>query len=215
MKTRTILLPALLLAAVVTPARADVMLYAHRADAVHVNVYRPMAGQANHETSDPEVSMFFGKLDVLIDPNEEGYPEEGGCIDIFHDNVIDAGCGTLTFEADGIMDTTRIRGTIETTAYQYYSETVEFIEIGPSQIVVDLTVKGTGEIELSPFSNYAVGVCGLPPDTRGVFVDARPELQRDAAMSGTLESLAAGAVDVTKLPALLVQASNVATGACV
>lgn len=211
MKKRLVLIPALLLLAVVPARSQDVMLYAVGADAVHVNVFRPLGGVAS---SAPEVSMFFGKLEVYADPNQWWYPEEGGCVDIFHNGVIDYGCGEFVVQADGVMGVTTVSGVLDTTAYAYDPDT-GFEEIGPSQITVDLTVTGDGPVEVSPYTNYAVGVCGLPPDTRGVFADGRPELQRSAAMTGTLESQHAGSVDVQTLPTLLVKAFNVAVGACV
>jgi hypothetical protein len=158
--------------------------------------------------------MFFGTLDILVDPQGWGSPEEGGCVDIFNAGVIDAGCGALDVEPDGVMGVTTVRGTIDTTAYSYDPD-LGFEEIGPSQIAIDIVVTGTGQIERSPHTNYGVGVCGLPPETRGAFVDAIPELQRDSTMTGTLTSVAAGAIDVATLPSLLVQAYGVSVGACV
>lgn len=212
MKTRALILPALLIVAALTPARAEVLLYAQRLDAVHVNVFRPLGARAT-ETTGPEVSMYFGKLDVLADPNGWGYPEEGGCVDIFNAGRLDSGCGTLRVRADGVMGVTEVEGTIQSTGYSYDPDN-GFQELGPSQIEVDLVVTGTGAIELSPFTTYAVGVCGLPPDTQGVFVDGRPELQREASMSGSLVSATVGAIDPGTLPSLLVQASQLLVGAC-
>lgn len=213
MKLRVPVTLVLLSAAALAPVSAqDVALYAHRIDAVHVNVFRPLDGAAL-QTDGPEVSMAFGRLDVLVDPNEEGYPGEGGCIDIFNDGIVDSGCGPLTVEPDGVLGATRVHGTLETTAYRYDSET-GFEHLGPSQIEVDLVATGEGVIEPSPYTNYAVGVCGLPPETRGVFVDGRPELQRGATLTGTLSSAYAGEVDPTPLPTLLVQAFTVIAGVC-
>lgn len=159
--------------------------------------------------------MFFGQMEILADTDGYGYPEEGGCVDIYIPPVIDGGCGELTFETDGLMGTTHIQGTIETFAYRFIPDPFAFEEIGPSQITIDLVVTGEGLVELSPYTQYAAGVCGLPPDTRGVFVDVTPELQRDGTMTGLLTSQEAGAVDPTAFQPLLVQASRVSAGACV
>lgn len=176
-----------------------------RTHAIHVNVFRPLSLQARLEAlasravaadTNVELSMFVGKTEALVDPEGYVYPEEGGCIDILVGSIIDAGCGALTVTVDDALGTTRVVGTIETTAYEYIPDPFEFREIGPSSIAIDVTFAATGALEPSPYSSVAAGVCGLPPETKGVFLDARPEVRRSAPGTGSLVSSSAGPVNI-------------------
>lgn len=214
-----------------TPADADpyVAASAQHLHAVHLNVYRPLgasahdrlAGLLEHRTSaddnDPavELSMNIGKLEVILDTEGNAQPEEGGCIDIIVGSVIDTGCGPLAIFADRQSGTTHVVGEIASTEYEYIADPFSFTEIGPSTISVDLDFVGTGPVERSPYGWSAVGVCGLPPETRGVFVDVTEELTRAATADGELISAAAGPVDVSTFAPSLIDAFGVRAGACV
>lgn len=209
-----------------TPSTADpsAAVYAQRLHAVHVNVFRPLGSglearlsplvERLEDGTETELSMNLASLEVLVDTAGSGVPEQGGCIDIIRGSVIDTGCGPLTIVADQAMGTTRVTGEIASTEYEYIPDPFAFNEIGPSTITVDLTFTGAGPISPSPYGWTAAGVCGLPPETRGVFVDVSQEFTRQATGAGTLHSAAAGNVDIGAYAPALVEATGVAAGAC-
>lgn len=192
-------------------------LESQRLHAIHVNVFRPLdAPTLRSEALTPstvdqaegtaELSMFVGELEAIVDPSGVVTPEEGGCVSILVGQVIDEGCGALTVDRDDVAGTTRVSGVLETTAYEYIPDPFSFEELGPSSITVDLVFRAGEVAQPSPYTSWAAGFCGWPPETKAVFVDARPELQRVAPGAGTLRSAAAGPIDIGQVEPLMVDA---------
>jgi hypothetical protein len=212
---------AVSLVAAVAPAGADpyVAYYAGHLHVVQMGVYEPSSGQSARASSQSasavEVSMSFTTGEVLAnsDPSNE-VPETGGCVDLFLDNVLDSGCGALTVTPDGVMQTTRVQGDIASTAYDYVPDPFSFTERGPSTIHIDLTFTGTGDIVRGRRDPVLVGVCGLPPDTRGAFLIADAELRRTAGAAGSMVSDTIGPVDAASLTPTMIDVRYASGGAC-
>lgn len=159
-----------------------------------------------------EVRILGADGQTLVDPNGELSDEDGGCIEIFANNMLDFACGDLGIAARPALIGATMRAQVASTLYAYDPETVSFTEIGPSTIDLDLTLTGEGAPRVEEPGN-AVGVCGLPPDTRGAFVIGNQAVERAAIATGSLTS-AIGAVDPSTLNVALHEFVFAYAGAC-
>lgn len=167
------------------------------------------------EGSMTEVQLFAGQGEVLADSAGEPYEERFGCISIFRDYVIEEGCGEVGVSADPLLQLTGVEGTMETTVYTFDPETITFTPIGESAVHLGLTLPASSEPRLAHSEFTGVGVCGLPPETRGAWVQVETPLQRDAGATGTLHSVHFGNIDPAILAAKVSAATFAVAGACV
>jgi hypothetical protein len=165
------------------------------------------------EGAPAEVRLFAGSGEVVLDSSGEPL-ENGGCVEIFKDNVLDSACGAMAVTTDPLLGSSVVQATLDSVAYDYDPQTVTFTERGPSTITVDLTLTGTGLPRQGHSEATGVGFCGLPPDTSGGFVLAEILIDRDASAGGTLRSATIGSVDPSTLVAKLREGSYASAGAC-
>lgn len=207
MRTLTVLLTVAAVAAPTAPAAAV-------EPAVFGGLYRAQIVEVSQPDGHPvEVRMFAAGAQTIVDGGDE--LEDGGCIEIFKDDVLDVACGALQVTSEPGLSAMRVRGRIDSVAYDYLPETVEFANERGSVITVDLLVTGTGSPRLAHSERTGVGVCGLPPDTRGVFVLGELPLERAGVPSGTLTSQEIGSVDPAGLVSVLRDVTFGYAGACI
>ena len=166
--------------------------------------------------ADMEVQLWAWTGEVLL--SSEPYDDElWHCVSLFDvaAKVFEEGCGALEVIPGPAMSVTAVQGSIASTVYDYDPTSDNWFEpIGQSNIHVDLTLVGTGTPRLGE-PQVGPGVCGLPPDTRGVLFFGEVSTDRPADTSGTLSSEYLGDVDTSLLTGHLYEGVFAWTGACV
>lgn len=166
-----------------------------------------------------EISLFAARVEETISTYEHSHHvDTGGCFTVFSvaTQVRDTGCGTLTVAPDGALGTTRVTGVLDSEAADYVNDPEtgpDFINPRPSTITVDLTFTGTGPLRIAESDRSFVGVCGTPPDVRGVSAGVEAPLTRAAVATGTFRSASLGDIDPGLLEPTMMDARYAEAGA--
>lgn len=164
-----------------------------------------------------EARMFGFTGDVLfsMQPVED---EDFGCLEIFKDAVLELACGTFAIDPAPALQGTNVAATLDSEIYDYVNDpvwgpTLQFRGMGTMSF--DLVLRGVGDPRLAHSEHTGVGVCGLPPETRGAFVFGEVLVDRAAAPEGTISTSALGDLDAAGLGATLRDMTALVAGACV
>lgn len=207
---------ALTMVAVAGIAPADAVVtvgyYAHR---IHV----AEVGQNDGAPIEVRLQAYTGEVLANSEPESEPLTPSV-CVDLFR-SVGDGGigssaCGEIEVTVQPALSATHLRGAIDGSAWSYANDPEYgpvFTDLGPTQVVLDLTLTGTGDARLAE-PTTAPGVCGLPPDIRGALVILEAPMTRDAVISGALSEANVGSVDAATTSGRMTDTAFATADAC-